>query len=190
MNTDNIFFNLCHPILDKLKDGKVLKLGFAIFFYIFGVAALLIGLIRGVDVFESEVNIWTIILFLSLTFTGWMVFQICWYRAKSIKAVPNSDFVVSAIFAIFIRTMGEIIATVLVVNGFLTGLLALFTDAGLAGEFGVAAIVAGPILGFLIIALFYFIAERLSALPAIAVNTRNPVASKKTSSPSEDLLDN
>ena len=183
MDTDNIFFNLCHPILKRLKDGKVIKLGFSIFFYIFGVAAILGGLIFGAKPFEYIVDIWTIIMFLATAFTGWMVFQICWYRAKSIKHVPDSEFVVSAIFAIFIRTIGEIFATVIVVVGFTSGLVALFSDTrGVASEFGVAAIVAGPVIGFLVIAVFYFIAERLSALPAIAVNTNSKVASTSVNS--------
>lgn len=177
MNTDNIFFNLCHPILERLKDGGVLKTGFSIFFYILGGAAILGGIILGADPFSVIVNIWSILYFLTAAFTGWMVFQICWFRAKSIKSVPDSEFVVSAIFSIFIRSVGEIIATVFVIVGFVTGLIALFSDGPAAGEGGVAAIVAGPVIGFLVIAVFYFIAERLSALPAIAVNT----SSKDTS---------
>ncbi|MDG1913389.1 MAG: hypothetical protein P8I55_02235 [Crocinitomix sp.] len=177
MNTDNIFFNLCHPILERLKDGGVLKTGFSYFFYILGGAAILGGIILGAEPFQYIVNIWSIIGFAATAFAGWMVFQICWFRAKSIKSVPDSEFVVSAIFSIFIRSIGEIIATVLVVLGFTTGLVALFSDIPSVSDVGVAGIVIGPVVGFLVIAVFYFIAERLSALPAIAVNT----SSKDTS---------
>ena len=178
MNTDNIFFNLCHPILERLKDGGVLKTGFSIFFYILGGAAILGGIILGAEYFRIGIyDIWSILYFLTTAFTGWMVFQICWFRAKSIKSVPDSEFVVSAIFSIFIRSVGEIIATVFVIVGFVTGLIGLFSDTPAAGDIGVAAIVAGPVIGFLVIAVIYFIAERLSALPAIAVNT----SSKDTS---------
>jgi hypothetical protein len=37
---------------------------------------------------------------------------------------------------------------------------------------GPIAIILGPVVGFLIISFFYFIAERLSALPEIAANTK------------------
>ena len=66
MNTDNIFFNLCHPILERLKDGGVLKTGFSIFFYILGGAAILGGIILGADPFSVIVNIWSILYFLKI----------------------------------------------------------------------------------------------------------------------------
>lgn len=191
MNTDNIFFNLCHPILDKLSDGKTLKLGFRIYFYVFGVLAMLAGLFAGFQLLDADINLWTIILFLAFSFTGWMIFQICWYRAKSIKNVPDSEYVVSAIFSIFIRSIGEIAATIFVVVGFVSGLVALLSDVrNEIAEAGPVAMVVGPIAGFLVIALFYFIAERLSALPAIAVNTSKDSELKKTPTTSGDLLDN
>jgi hypothetical protein len=193
MKTDNVFFNLCHPILDKLSDGIVLKQGFRIFFYVVGVLSLLGGILLGYQPLSVDVNVWSIILLLATTFTGWIIFQICWYRARTIKAVQDSEFVVSAIFAIFIRSIGEIAATILVITGFITGLVALFSDAGgYTDDAGAVFIVVGPIMGFLAIALFYFIAERLSALPTIAVNMSKDkvsVAPKAVSSNS-DLLDN
>jgi hypothetical protein len=172
MNTNNIFFNLCHPILSKLSDGHMIKLGFRFFLGLFAVVSLLGGLYFGYLPLDSIVNIWSILFFLSSAFTGWMVFQICWFRAGTIKETPDSRFVVSAIFSVFIRTLGEIIATIFVILGVMGGLVALFSDFGKMIPGGPIAIIAGPVVGFLIISLFYFIAERLSALPEIAVNTK------------------
>lgn len=172
MNTNNIFFNFCHPILSKLNDGQVIKLGFRLFLGLFAVLSLLGGLYFGYQPLDIVVNLWSILFFLSSAFTGWMVFQICWFRAGTIKETPDSRFVVSAIFSIFIRTLGEILATIFVVIGVMGGLVALFSDLGKMTPGGPIAIIAGPVVGFLIISFFYFIAERLSALPEIAVNTK------------------
>ena len=172
MNTNNIFFNLCHPILSKLSDGHMVKLGFRFFLGLFAVLSLLGGLYFGYQPLDAIINIWSILFFLSSAFTGWMVFQICWFRAGTIKETPDSRFVVSAIFSVFIRTIGEITATICVVLGVMGGLIALFSDFGRMIPGGPIAIVAGPVVGFLIISFFYFIAERLSALPEIAVNTK------------------
>jgi uncharacterized YccA/Bax inhibitor family protein len=101
-----------------------------------------------------------------------MVFQICWFRATTIKETPDSRFVVSAIFSIFIRTIGEIIATICTVIGVIGGLIAIFSELGRMIPGGPIAIILGPVVGFLIISFFYFIAERLSALPEIAANTK------------------
>ena len=172
MNTNNIFFNLCHPILSKLSDGHMVKLGFRFFLGLFAVLSLLGGLYYGYQPLDVVVNIWSILFFLSSAFTGWMVFQICWFRSGTIKETPDSRFVVSAIFSVFIRTIGEIAATICIVIGVMGGLIALFSDFGKMTPGGPIAIIAGPVVGFLIISLFYFIAERLSALPEIAVNTK------------------
>jgi hypothetical protein len=172
MNTNNIFFNLCHPILSKLSDGHMIKLGFRFFLGLFAVLSLLGGIYFGYQPLDIAVNIWSILFFLSSTFTGWMVFQICWFRAGTIKETPDSRFVVSAIFSVFIRTIGEITATICTVIGVMGGLIALFSDFGRMIPGGPIAIIAGPVVGFLIISFFYFIAERLSALPEIAVNTK------------------
>lgn len=172
MNTNNIFFNLCHPILSKLSDGHMIKLGFRLFLGLFAVASLLGGLFFGYQPLDAAVDIWSILFFLSSAFTGWMVFQICWFRATTIKETPDSRFVVSAIFSIFIRTIGEIIATICTVIGVMGGLIAIFSEFGRMIPGGPIAIILGPVVGFLIISFFYFIAERLSALPEIAANTK------------------
>ena len=171
MNTNNIFFNFCHPILKKLGDGQMIKLGFRIFLGVFAVIGLLGGLFFGYQPLSNSVGFWEILFLLCSAFTGWIVFQICWFRAGTIKDTPDSRFVVSAIFSIFIRTIGEIIAAICSIIGVVGGLIALFSDFGRMIPGGPIAIIAGPIVGFLFIAVFYFIAERLSALPEIAVNT-------------------
>ncbi len=172
MNTNNIFFNLCHPILSKLSDGHMIKLGFRFFLGLFAVVSLLGGLYLGFQPLDAAVDIWSILFFLSSAFTGWIVFQICWFRAGTIKDTPDSKFVVSAIFSVFIRTIGEITATICTVIGVMGGLIAIFSDFGRMIPGGPIAIIAGPVVGFLIISFFYFIAERLSALPASAANTQ------------------
>ena len=191
MKTDNVFFNFCHPFLDKLSDGKILKHGFSIFFYIIGVLFFLASALFGYQFLDIDVNIWSVILFVSFVFTGWILFQICWYRARSVKSVPDSQFVVSAIFSIFIRSLGEMAATVFTVTGFVAGLVPLLSDQrGAIADAGPVAIVVGPIIGFLVITLFYFIAERLSVLPQIAVNTdKNSGDEQEKNSSQNDLLD-
>lgn len=150
----------------------MIKLGFRIFLGLFAVLGLLGGLYLGYQPFNNSMDgFWSFIFFLSSAFTGWMIFQICWYRAGTVKDTPDSRFVVSAIFSVFIRTIGEIFAAIFVVLGVTGGLVAIFSEVGRLIPGGPIAIVAGPVVGFLIISFFYFVAERLSALPEIAVNT-------------------
>ena len=161
---NNMFFNWCHPFLNKLSEGATIKLGFRIFLYILGVLALLGGL---ANLYGALTNFMADYFFFSIgmLFASWIALQVCWFRAQSIANVPNSKYVVSAIFAIFLRANGEIWATYLAVGG-VTGALI----KGFPG--GPLAIVIGPVVGFVVITLFYFFAERLGALPEIAVNTK------------------
>ncbi len=176
---NNLFFNLSHPLLEKLNEGRTIKLGFKIFFWLIGTASLLFALYSVYQFFDMEmykIDVWAYLLLVATLFAHWIIFQICWFRASTIHATQDSRFVVSAIFSIFLRAIGEIIATYLVVIGFITGFIALFSDLNssslIPNDFGVASILAGPIVGFLVISVFYFFAERISALPEIAVNIK------------------
>lgn len=190
---NNLFFNLSHPLLHNLNEGKTIKLGFKILFWLIGAASLLFALYSVYHFFDVKmyksisfdenmrpkegINSWAFVFLIATVFAHWIIFQICWFRASTINQTADSRFVVSAIFSIFIRAVGEIVSTYLVVIGFVTGLIALFSDVRnsmllMDADLGVASIVVGPIIGFLIIAIFYFIAERISALTEIAVNTK------------------
>ncbi len=164
---DNVFFNFSHPLLRKLNDGATIKLGFKIFFWVMAGLNLLFGLYSLYNSIAHGFVFGVFLMGIGLLFASWICFQICLFRANTISEVPDSKYVVSAIFAIFLRATGEIFATYLVVGG-VTATLA----PGAFNEFGALSIVLGPVIGFLVISFFYFLAERLSALPEIAVNTK------------------
>tara|TARA_B110000285_G_scaffold15442_1_gene15219 strand:+ start:369 stop:980 length:612 start_codon:yes stop_codon:yes gene_type:complete len=203
MNTDNVFFNFCHPIIKKLDEGQWIKLGFTFLHRVIAVSFLLIGLYALYNFFDAEgwksfsydenfrpvegFNFGSVLfLFVSL-FACWIAFQIAWFRATRIMEIANSRYVVNAIFSSFVRMIGEVMASIVVITATSAGVFSLFSD-NLNGiipvtEIGVAGIIAGPVLGFLIIAVSYFLAERISATPEIAVNTG--VMNRSKSSPEE-----
>jgi hypothetical protein len=165
---DNVFFNFSHPLLRKLNDGATIKLGFKIFFWVMAGLNLLFGLYSFYQGVSNGFHFGVFIASLGLLFASWISFQICLFRATSVSQVPDSRYVVSAIFAILLRGIGEIMATYFTVAGVTAALI----PAGGYNEFGFLSLVLGPVVGFLAITFFYFLAERLSALPEIAVNTK------------------
>jgi len=188
---ENVFFNLSHPILKKLDEGQWMKIGFTLLHRIIAVAFIAIGVYAAYQFFDHSAwktitydsdyrpvegfSLWAVLFLLVTLFACWISFQIAWFRAARIMTIPSSRYVVSAIFSSFIRMIGEVIAALVFITATSAGIFSLFSDnlRGLlpTAEIGVAGIVIGPVFGFLIIAFTYFIAERIAALPEIAVNT-------------------
>lgn len=187
----NVFFNFCHPVLAKLDEGQWIKIGFTFLHRFIAVAFIVIGLYAAYQFFDHSAwktvtydsdfrpkegfSVWAVLFLLVTLFACWISFQIAWFRAARIMEIPSSRYVVSAIFGSFIRMIGEVVAALVFITATSAGLFSLFSDNvnGLlpTAEIGVAGLVVGPVFGFLIIAFTYFVSERISALPEIAVNT-------------------
>lgn len=192
MLSDNKFFNFIKPFLNYIDEGNLYKKPFGWLYIIIAVINLLIPLfiiIRLINVglfngpFKEVLVI--ILVWLSITFAGWISFQIWWDRKSTVLGIGSErdEFVATPVFAHFIKTLGESMGTWVAIVGFL---LALMTTIILGGEgtsisrelgieflgSGAIFIILSPVIGFLIIVLFKFISELISALSAIANNTK------------------
>lgn len=192
MLSDNKFFKFIKPLLNYIDKGNLYKKPFGWLYVIIAVINLLIplfiiisliteGLFNGP--FKEVLAI--ILVWFSITFAGWISFQIWWDRKSIVLGIGSEkdEFVATPVFAHFIKTLGEWIGTWVAIVGFL---LALMTTIILGGEgssisrelgleflgSGAIFIILSPVIGFLIIVLFKFISELISALSAIANNTK------------------
>jgi hypothetical protein len=187
MNMNNIFFNFSHPLLEKLNEGKTIKFGFQLFFWVLAVLSLLAALYVLYMFFNymgalptAKAKIAGFLYTLSMVFALWISFQIFLFRAKTIADLHNSSYVVTPIVSIFFRTFGEVMACIIFTAGVVAGLSSLIAGSEFAGlpgagafaQYGVGAIIAAPIMAFMFISFFYLIAEGISCLPEIAVSTK------------------
>ncbi|HNW30623.1 MAG TPA: hypothetical protein PKN50_19260, partial [Spirochaetota bacterium] len=113
------------------------------------------------------------------------IINILWYRSADIDALPQStDYIVIPVCVIFIKMVGETLGLFYVLGGLaagigiwivgsvpmgIPGLSIIAGGGGFAG--GLTAIISGPILGFLLLSLFYLIAEQIGVFVDIARNT-------------------
>jgi hypothetical protein len=184
---NNIFFNFSHPLLEKLNEGKTIKFGFQLFFWVLSALSLLAALYILYMFFNNmgslpsaKAKFAGFLYTLSMVFALWISFQIFIFRAKSIGLLHNSSFVVTPIVSIFFRTFGEVLATIIFTAGVVAGLSSLIAGSEFSGlpgaeaftQYGVGAIIAAPIFAFVVISFFYLIAEGISCLPDIAVSTK------------------
>jgi len=194
--SNKLFFN---RILDALSDGKIMKSSMALAFRIIGVLSALVGVViiiricnTGFSEFmPAKIVIGTIILAITIAVAFFAIFQIWFYRAKSIQKITLSDFVVIPIISILLRTLGEIYLVfglaislggmfVFWLSGSLTELFPLasnlfpdfFPNTGSPFLTGIFFFLTVNIIAFLILALFYFLAETAIVLVTIANNTK------------------
>ncbi len=186
-------FLLLKPVLTLISQGKFFT---KVFTWLLRLIAclILIGLLFGSYrlwyplSFGFDVKIFFSNLFLQILFAAfvYIVINIIWYRSVDIDTLPQSaDYVVIPVCVIFLKMIGEIMAVFYVLGGLaaciaiwiagavpmaIPGIASIAGGGGFAG--GLTAIILGPILGFLLLGLFYFIAEQISVFVDIARNTR------------------
>jgi len=186
-------FLLLKPVLSMISEGKFFTKVFC--WVLRALAALmLIGFIYGsyklwyplTYGFEAKIffaNIFLQIVFICLAYG---IINILWYRSADIDALPQStDYIVIPVCVIFIKMVGETLGLFYVLGGLaagigiwivgsvpmgIPGLSIIAGGGGFAG--GLTAIISGPILGFLLLGLFYLIAEQIGVFVDIARNTR------------------
>lgn len=192
----NFFFN---RILDALNNGHVIKSSVALAFRIIGVLSILFGIIIIIRIcntgfseyMPAKIVIGTIIFAITVAIAIFAIFQIWFYRAKTVENIILSDFVVIPIISILLRALGEIYLVFglavslggMFVIWFAGSPVGLFPLAGIfvpsfiyntGSEFltGILFFLSVNIIAFLILALFYFLAETAIVLVTIANNTK------------------
>ncbi len=186
-------FLLLKPFLSLISQGKFFTKVFTWFLrlvacliligFLFGSYKLWYALSFGFNAALFFANLFLQILFIALVYA---VINILWYRSMDIDSLPQStDYVVIPVCVIFIKMIGEIMAVFYAIGGLaagiaiwiaggvpmpIPGLSSLTGGGGFAG--GLTAIIGGPILGFLLLSLFYFIAEQIGVFVDIARNTK------------------
>jgi hypothetical protein len=194
-----IVFNFFKPVLDALNDGKVIRSSIALFLQILGVLSIVGGVYLLIDILKASFELPTEGtiggLLLSIIFIAAVlaVAQIFFYRATNVRDLGESQFTVIPIFSILFRCFGEIYATLGVTIGvggcifiwfskynplYLLGLIGhFFPSLSPEGTFlgGFLFLVYFALLSFVIIVVFYFLAESTVVLVDIAKNIRQLV---------------
>ncbi len=186
-------FLLLKPVLTLISQGKFFAKVFTWFLrllacliligFLFGSYKLWYPLSFGFDAKIFFANLFLQILLIALVYA---VINILWYRSVDIDNLPQSpDYAVIPLGVIFIKMIGEIMAVFYALGGLaagigiwivgnvpmgIPGLTILAGGGGFMG--GLTTIIGGPILGFLLLSLFYFIAEQIGVFVDIARNTK------------------
>ena len=136
--------------------------------------------------FQGKLFFVILLIQLLVILLTYLVITVLLSRADDIAAIPvGNDYIVIPIFVIVTKMTGEIFAVFYTVIGIAAALAiwivggmpmdipgaSLFSgNSGFAG--GLIALITGPVLGFIVLSLSYFIAEQLGVLVDIARNTR------------------
>jgi uncharacterized membrane protein len=179
-------FNFSKPYLNYISSGKL----FCLIYFVMAFINLIIPFVILYKVIDSGffslgakfvfafILAWFVILF-----ACWLGFQLWWERRKNIKNIGVTEFVATMFFSELLKTYGEWLGTLIGIIGAVGGLLAsiflgndvnyLFNVIGLDFmRFGVMVVIAGPIIGFIIILVSHFLSEQFRLWVALANNTK------------------
>jgi hypothetical protein len=190
-------FSFFRPILDALSDGRVIRTSVEYALRVLGILCLLGGIYLLVEILKASFELPTegtiggLILAVIFIAAVLAVVQIFFYRAGTIRKLGESQFTVIPIFSILFRAFGEIYTTfgvAVAVGGclfiwftkenplYLLGGIGRFFDPSLSpeGTFlgGLLFLIYGGLLSFVILIVFYFLAESVVVLVDVAKNIR------------------
>jgi hypothetical protein len=190
------FTNFSKPYLDFIGKGKL----FGIIYTMMAIINLLLPFVIIYKVVDSGFfrsgNAKFIFAFIFswvvITFACWIGFQLWWDRKSKVKILEDSDFIVTPIFSEIFQTFGEWLGTLIGIIGAGVGLIAtvilgeyadyLFQAIGMGFlPSGIIAVLAGPLIGFIIIILFRFVAEQMRLWVALVNNTSHIATNIKES---------
>jgi hypothetical protein len=184
------------PVLQLISVGHFFRKAFAIFLQILAAVIAIAGLVSWITVWKSVAGqdfslILGIIIFqLFFVIAIYMVVHTMFIRAGDISALPDSDYTVIPIVSIALKLCGEIYACFSAVVAIAGGILiwfiggnafhfirksSLFMPAfGYGSDFlgGLMFIVVGWLVAFLVLLVFYFLAETVIVMADIAKNTK------------------
>ncbi|MDQ2899954.1 MAG: hypothetical protein M3Y07_09160 [Acidobacteriota bacterium] len=112
-------FTFYYPVLDALNRGPVIRKAVAIALRVVGILIALGGLAGIITVLKlifqtnvpAELTIGGLLLAGLVAVALLCIVQICFYRARSIDALSESDYTVVPIVSIALRAIGEVIGT-------------------------------------------------------------------------------
>ena len=187
MSGETAFFYFAKPYFDFIGKGKIYSLVYiimAIFnLFIPMITIFLVVQFGFLQYSGAKVVLAFIFSWIVITFASWIGFQLWWYRKSGVKRIESSDFIATPIVSDLIQTFGEWLGTFIGIVGAGVGLIvSIFlwssTDqlSGILGlgflDYAPLLILVCPIIGFLILISFRFIAEQIRIWAAIANNTR------------------
>jgi len=127
-----------------------------------------------------------VISWLVLAFACWVGFQLWWTRKLNLRRFESADFIATPVISEILQTTGEWIGTLSGIIGigvgltftiFLWGFPKFYTGFEsilfqTVSEIGPYLIIGGPVMGFVIILIFRFIAEQIRIISSIANSTK------------------
>lgn len=184
---------LLKPYLKKMSEGNFFKNVFTWFLRIiaaFQVLALLFVSFKMWQMLSMGFSFkpFIVIFFAQVLIIGlvYLAITIFLSRADDIAALPlKNDYIIIPIFVIVTKMIGELFAAFYTVMGLIVAIaiwiiggipvqipgLSIFSgNSGFLG--GVIALITGPVVGFIMLSVFYFIAEQLGVFVDIARNTK------------------
>ena len=184
----NKFTDFISPVLKTVDNGDFFKKPMTWVYYLISFLNLLIPLF--VLYHAIEVGIFSggakwvfgfILTWLFLAAACWVGFQIWWDRKDKVQESSKKDdrFASTPVFSHFLQTFGEWLGSFFAIAGFGSALIgAIFLSGGSIPGLDMFTgswinIIIYPIVGYLIVVIFRFIAEQVRALVEIANNTRN-----------------
>lgn len=193
-------FTFFRPVLEKLNDGNVIRASIAFALQALAVFTLLGGIVLLFlmlkEVFRLDTAGQTVggLLFaVVLGGTFLAIYQILMYRARNVRELGDSRFTVIPIFSILFRILGEsyaVLGLAIGVGGCLfiwfaqenplfliSGIRTFFPSLSPEGTFlgGLLFLLYMSVASFVVLLLFYFIAEASLVLVDIARNIRTLV---------------
>lgn len=183
---------ILRPLLRKISEGSIFRTLFSwalkieaaltIVGVIYG-SVKLWGLVKGGGA-PASAYLGLIIVQVAILLLGIILVNILLVRAEDIEKQPlGADYIVTPIFVVFQKTLGEIGAAIYAVLGIAGGLFIWISGAeiplpvpGLSGGDGfvggLVAMIMGVSIGFVILSVSYLTAELTGAVVDIARNTK------------------
>ena len=186
-------------ILQLLSRGTFFRKMFFYFFRASAVLTALVGLVICAGLIKTVLNLPAIgviggLIFIALTVVAfYAAAHIYWVRAGDIQHLVDAKFTMIPIYAIMVRTVGEVLASFIAVmsvggfilflfapqeaGGMLSGILPMGPLSMMMGRGGnsfveaLVVLIGGSIYAVLLLAVFYLVAEFVAALAEIAIST-------------------
>lgn len=187
------FFSFVKPFLNFIDAGEFYRKPFKWLYSLIAILSLLTPLyllyeMISKNIFDgpAKLVIGALLIWVILAFSYWIVFQIWWSRKNQIgeHKIKGDRFVATPSFVHFIQTSGESMGTFVAIAGAgasLISFILLGSDGRVidrmiairgGGDYGILGVIIFPIIGYIIVIFSRFISEQISALAAIANNTK------------------
>ena len=196
------------PVRDFISTGKFFRTGFGWILRVLAVALLFGGFYLFIESWKAVeyLKFWGIIgLIIAQGFfvvAVWIISQIVFNRANVIMELPDAHFTIIPIFSIVVKMIGEIYAAVTLMLSVVGTIMIWFSGGGMRGlyyqfrEFapflqsgygfwgGLLSLGIGIVSAFVLLFVFYLLAELIVVTFDIANNVRDLMNSNKNESAS------